>query len=146
MESTSLLLPSTPESSTPLPVRMITMKIVERDRVPRDTRPLYFMEGIHMQVLCSDIDHNHRTESYSVTVSVACDCELQLPMLPRSMRAFPRYIVDLKPTRDGPGRWVNILSKMTVSFVFSHPITHICLDTFKDFAQFAQSHKCNVTV
>lgn len=62
-----------------------------------------------MRVLCSDIDHNHRTESYPVTVSVACDCELQLPMLPRSMRAFPRYIVDLKPTRDGPGRWVNIL-------------------------------------
>lgn len=62
-----------------------------------------------MQIFCSDVEHNKRTEVFPLTTSVVCDCDMLLPFLPKGLKSFPRYVVDLKPHVNGPGRWINVL-------------------------------------
>lgn len=108
MSSTNFILPPTTESST-TPVTQTHLNIVQADEVPLNNNRDPQKRGIHMQCLCSDRDHNEETEAFHLITSIVCDHDLALPKLSGYLKPFPRYIVDLKPDRDGPGRWITVL-------------------------------------
>lgn len=80
-------------------------------------------------IVCSDFEHNQKTSSIWIDCPVVCGGTLALPMVPKSVRSFSRYLVDLEPDSEH-GRWVNV--------VIDDILVRVFCSSFKQLEEYIQ--------